>query len=38
MVKRLFTTYWLAIIVFVIALPGLWQDTHTIWSVLSWIA
>ena len=38
MVKRFLTTYWLAIIVLVIALPTLWQDTHTIWSASSWIA
>jgi hypothetical protein len=38
MMKRFLATYWLGILVLVIALPGLWQDTHTIWSALSWIA
>ena len=37
MLKRFLASYWLAIIVLVIALLGLWHDKHTIWSVLSWI-
>jgi hypothetical protein len=38
MMKRFLATYWLGILVLVTALPGFWQDTHTIWSALSWIA